>query len=407
MGAKVGRMQNARSELASKRLVRRKLWLRTHLWLGLGIGAIWVLLGITGSLNVFRWDIDEWLNPELVIVHPGETPQTLDQIFEVIRTAHPDRIGTWSLEMPRHRAGMVMARHSNIQSNGDTELLFVSVNPFTAEIVANRIYSDFGFVVTWIYDLHSTLFLGKVGWNFVGFSGVLLLVSLCSGVYLWWPRASKFRQAFTLKHVSSPARFNYDIHKLIGIYGFLALFTVAFSGSCLVFSEYVRPAVACLSPVYGGFNPQPPPPEGLKSIPSDGSASISIEAAMSIAKRVLPEAIVRFVKTPVGGEGFYAIQMRQPGEASLFFTTTSVWIEQYTGKVLAIRDPRQFMAGETFLNLMWPLHNGEALGLSGRILVFIAGFLPLLLYITGLIRWLQKRKAHKLKTARCGRQPSM
>jgi uncharacterized iron-regulated membrane protein len=85
--------------------------------------------------------------------------------------------------------------------------------------------------------------------------------------------------------------------------------------------------------------------------------------------------------------------MRQPEEASLFFTTTTVWVDQFSGEVLAVRDPNTVTAGETVLNLMWPLHNGEALGLAGRILVRIAGFVPLVLYVTGLIRWLQKRKA--------------
>jgi uncharacterized iron-regulated membrane protein len=33
------------------------------------------------------------------------------------------------------------------------------------------------------------------------------------------------------------------------------------------------------------------------------------------------------------------------------------------------------------------------LGLPGRIVVSIAGLTPLALYVTGLIRWLQKRKA--------------
>lgn len=57
------------------------------------------------------------------------------------------------------------------------------------------------------------------------------------------------------------------------------------------------------------------------------------------------------------------------------------------------RDPNRFTAGETFLNLMWPLHNGDALRLPGRILVCITGFVPLVLYVTGIIRWLQKRRA--------------
>jgi len=41
----------------------------------------------------------------------------------------------------------------------------------------------------------------------------------------------------------------------------------------------------------------------------------------------------------------------------------------------------------------------EALRLPGRILVWITGFVPLVLYATGIIRWLQKRRAAKqLKT---------
>lgn len=394
LGAKIERVQNTRS----KRLLRCKLWLKIHLWLALSIGVVWVLLGITGSINVFRWDIDEWLNPELVVAHPGEQPQTLDQIFTAIRTAHSDRTGTWSLEMPRHRAGMIMARHFRKPGNGGEELLFVSVNPYTAEIVANRKYSDFSFLVTWIYELHSTLFLGEVGWNIVGFCGLLLLISLITGVYLWWPQTGKFRQALTLKRYASRERLNYDIHKLFGIYGLLVLFTIAFSGVCLVFSEYVRPAVAWFSPVYGGFNPQPPPPEGLKSTPVTDLKPIAIEKVIRVAKQAFPEAELRFVKTPADAEGFYGVQMRQAHEASEFFTTTTVWVEQYTGKVLAIRDPKRFTAGETFLNLMWPLHNGEALGLTGRILVVITGYLPLLLYITGIVRWRQKRRVKNVCT---------
>jgi uncharacterized iron-regulated membrane protein len=77
-----------------------------------------------------------------------------------------------------------------------------------------------------------------------------------------------------------------------------------------------------------------------------------------------------------------------------------VWVDQNSGKVLAVQDPNQFTAGETFLNLMWPLHNGEAFGFAGRILWCVMGLTPLVLYVSCLIRWLQKRKARKLKTTK-------
>lgn len=388
-------MQNDKCT-AVRRLKGRQLWLNIHLYLGLLIGAVWVLLGLTGSINVFRWDIDEWLNPELIVANPQTSPQSLDQIFQAVRAAYPARSGTWSLEMPRHTAGMIMARHFQ-QAGSDHELLFVSVNPYTSEIVASRFYSDFGFLVTWLYALHSTLFLGGSGPQIVGVFALLLIVSLVSGAYLWWPKPGKFKQALTIKRRAGIKRLNYDIHKLTGVFGFLLLMTVAFSGACLVYSKYLRPAVALLSPINGGFNPQPPPPKGLHSTIVYEVKPISLTQAVAIATQVFPDAAVRFLKTPADKNGFYGIQMRQSNEASQFFTTTSVWVDQFSGEILAVRDPNQFTAGETFLNLIWPLHNGEVLGLSGRILVFVTGFMPLVLYVTGVIRWLQKRRAKRAK----------
>lgn len=378
---------------------RRKLWLQVHLWLGWFAGAVFVLLGLTGSVNVFRWDIDEWLNPELIAADAGGAPKPLDQVLQTLRAAHPERSGSWSLELPRHPAGMLTARHFRQTGEGEPEILFVSVNPYTAQIVANRRYSDFGFLVTWIYRLHGTFFLGQAGWYAVGTLGLLVLVSLGSGLYLWWPKNGKWRQALTFKRNASRQRLVFDLHKLCGAYGLVVLLAIAFSGVCLVFADYVRPVVALFSPLYGGFNPQPEAPPGTASSPLDGAGPLPAEQAVRVAQQVFPEAQLRFVKTPAGPQGYYAVQLRQPGEASLFFTATSVWIDQYSGQVLAVRDPRRFTAGETFLNLMWPLHNGEALGTPGRIAVCAAGFFPLLLYVTGLMRWLQKRRAQGRKRA--------
>lgn len=72
------------SERHGNRIARfrlRPMWLKVHLWLGLWAGAVWVLMGLTGAVNVFRWDIDEWLNPELIVTEPGETRKSLDEIL--------------------------------------------------------------------------------------------------------------------------------------------------------------------------------------------------------------------------------------------------------------------------------------------------------------------------------------
>jgi len=47
---------------------RRKLWLKVHLYLGLVVGAVFVLIGLTGSLLAFESALDERLNSTLMTV---------------------------------------------------------------------------------------------------------------------------------------------------------------------------------------------------------------------------------------------------------------------------------------------------------------------------------------------------
>ncbi|HAP42064.1 MAG TPA: PepSY domain-containing protein, partial [Nitrospira sp.] len=48
--------------------VWRTWWVQAHLYLGLIVGALLVVFGLTGSILVFFQEIDEWLNPALLTV---------------------------------------------------------------------------------------------------------------------------------------------------------------------------------------------------------------------------------------------------------------------------------------------------------------------------------------------------
>lgn len=134
-------------------------------------------------------------------------------------------------------------------------------------------------------------------------------------------------------------------------------------------------------------------PKELKSKRNESAEPITPDQAVAIADKVFPHAQLRWIANPEGEDGIYAIEKRQTGEANYRRPRSKVWIDQYSGEVLQIENPNKFTAGETFLNLMWPLHSGEALGLPMRILWCIFGFAPLVLYVTGILRWLQKRRA--------------
>lgn len=143
------------------------------------------------------------------------------------------------------------------------------------------------------------------------------------------------------------------------------------------------------------FAPVTEDPEGLESTLFAGVRPISVAQAVAVAQQVLPDAPLTAVVTPDGPTGVYNIKLRRPGEVYNRNEASTVWIDQYSGKVLAYRDRSQSTAADTFLALLPSLHNGEALGLPGRITVCITGFMPLVLYVTGVMRWLQKRRPAK------------
>jgi uncharacterized iron-regulated membrane protein len=181
----------------------RKLLLNVHLCLTLAVGFLFVVLGVTGSCNTFYLDLDEFLNPEMVVTHPQETYRSLDDIFQSVQATHPKRTGAWNLALPRHQAGMLTAWYPKPEekANEFSAPLMVSVNPYTAEVIKSRFWGETLF--TFIYEIHADLWLGEWGFKTVGILGLALLTLLLTGLYLWWPKGGKWRQAFTLKRTES------------------------------------------------------------------------------------------------------------------------------------------------------------------------------------------------------------
>src|SRR5574343_557985 len=201
----------------------RQWWLAVHLYLGLGLGLLVAMLGVTGSLLVFYLELDELLNPELVIEDSSATRLSYQQLFDAIRQAEPQRLRGWRLEIPQNSRRLLTARYYKPQETEQMGFapLLVSVNPYTGAVVKKRFWGDF--VMTWIYDLHYTLLLAHTGKVILSVVGGLLLLSLLSGVCLWWPRSANWRGAFTIKPKASRQRLVSDLHKGAGIYGLVVM----------------------------------------------------------------------------------------------------------------------------------------------------------------------------------------
>jgi uncharacterized iron-regulated membrane protein len=377
---------------SAKRRPWYKVWRDIHLYLGLTIGAVFVLAGLTGSLLVFYVELDEVLNPELhVTEQQTQQPlQSYEAIYQALKQAHSERSGAWRLEIPRNSQAMLMARYYKAKEKEHVHFapLMAWVNPYTGEVVSSRFWGDY--VMTWIYDLHYELLLDKTGKIIMGIIGIFLLVSVVIGVYLWWPKSGKFKSALTFKAKASKERFHYDLHNVSGIYSLVFLGLLLISGAILELPDYFNPLLNKLSPLHKGDDFQ-------STVPHTGQTRITVDEAVKLAAQNYPNAKLRWIETPSNAEDSYNFRFYQKGEPSQRFPKSIVWVDQYNGKVLAKRDPAEQSSGDVFLSWMHPLHSGEIAGMTGRVIVVISGFIPAILFYTGFVRWRQKCKAKQRK----------
>ncbi|MDD2661192.1 MAG: PepSY-associated TM helix domain-containing protein, partial [Methylococcales bacterium] len=118
-----------------------------------------------------------------------------------------------------------------------------------------------------------------------------------------------------------------------------------------------------------------------------------LDQVAAIANTHFPDGEYKMIVLPQDQHGFYRVVKRAPQEINRTRSRRMLWIDQYSGKIMQERDPIADAAGDVFLQWLYPLHNGEAFGFTGRILILVLGLVPTILYVTGFIRWRQKRKA--------------
>jgi len=365
----------------------RKRWVAAHWAIGLFAGLLFVVTGLTGSVLVFYQAIDEWLNAERLTTTGSGIYRSFEEMAAAARAVQPDVPGPYGLFLPQDRWGVVTAWFKALDENRrDVHDLEVTVDPYSAEVLSrDRIWGET--VVSFVYELHKGLWLGRVGEVIVGVLACLLVLSIGTGLYLWWPKRGTVRQAFAVQLSRNSFRRQYDLHKLSGVIGAPVLIVLACTGLYLQFPDFVIPAITW-------FLPAPSEVEVYSTVSPDGRP-LSIDRAVTIARDYFPDSELKWIGLPQQAEDVFQIGLRQPGEVRRTSGESIVSVDQFSGAIVSVRDSRTFTSGETVLAWLFPLHNGEAFGFPGRILVFIAGLVLCTLSITGCRMWWIKKRARR------------
>jgi uncharacterized iron-regulated membrane protein len=353
----------------------RQVFLKLHLWMGLGAGLLVFVLALTGTLLVFDNEIDRLLNPRLLTVAPQANNLPLADLAKRTEQAYPGH-RTIAISMnPRPAAAWQVIL-------GGRSLIFAYINPHTGEVLGSRQRDKY--FMYYVHQLHTHLLLGRKGDPFVAYGTLCLMFLLLSGLYLWWQR-----KLLTMQTAGSFRRINFDLHNISGFYSLLFLLVVVFTGLMMSFPT-LYPVVHKIA----GASEDEPDEVDLPPVPAPqkGAKPITPDQALAIGKNLLPGAAPMFVNFPAGPRGSYQISFKYP-EDQTPGGRSHVVLDRFYGMPTELVNSRTASKATRIDNLVRPLHTGDIFGWPSRIVFALASFSVVVQAITGvLIWWLRFRK---------------
>lgn len=357
----------------------KRLAVKLHLWLGLTVGLLWALQGLSGASLVFHRELDRWAHPERV----GSTGPmaSMDQLV----AAATDSAGAApkQISVVDARPDLVMANVDGL--DGEVQQLFLDAA--TARVVGERSYEPTvpgnGATSRFLYNFHERLTAGKTGEIIIGTSGIVLMSSLLLGLWIAWPRV--WRGVARVGAWRTRPQKLYGWHRLVGLSAGFALLLIVPGGIYMIFSEPIRNAVAAVVPHQLPYKPAP--------LPDSAEADwIAPDAAYAAAQARFPQASFVRLGLPSAKAPVYAVRLRQPGEVRAWSGATSVTVDGRTGTVLDVYDPLSAPLSNRIADAAFSVHNGEIAGVVGRVLVMLAGLSLPTFYVTGVWLWFVKRR---------------
>jgi uncharacterized iron-regulated membrane protein len=356
--------------------IRRSLFV-LHMWIGLGLGLLLAVLGLSGSVLIYDDQIANLLAPPPKAVAQGPM-LPLDAIIAAARQAGGSGGGEIQLvppQQPGDAASVRIGRMSRMGAMAGTaqprrQAVDVLVDPVSGKLLGTR-NALLPPVLTFAHRLHGNFLMGRAGRRFVGWLGVGMVLLGLSGLVLWWPRRGQWKYAFLVRRTARGLRFHRELHAMLGIWAVLVFIIVSFSGVVLAWPQ-------TLGAQPRGFNPRAVPAvEPLK-----GVHPIGADRAVAIAHKALPGALLRSVTLPGGDDRPITVSLVSHGAIA-----ANVVIDPYRATVLSLRDP-----SESVMAWQRPVHQGT-LGPVWKFLVFLSGLLPTVFVVTGVVMWAKKRTA--------------
>ena len=346
----------------------RRVILNIHLAIGLAAGLIVVVLGATGAILAFEPELDRLSHRQISYVTPGGRALSLVEIGNAISLKYPGEsiIAYLPSRAPDLSTQVILSRG------------IVSVNPYTGQVLGLRTRGQSFLGV--VRALHVRLATGEIGRAIVKWSTFATLLSVISGLYLWWP-VKRMRIGGRLWS----ARFWYDLHSSVGFFSLLPIVVLVATGTVIGFEDQAQWFIDNVTGARAINKSESIASPAMKSERSQ----ISPDQAVALASAQLQGAFTSRVQMPQFG-GSYVIELddrhnRFTGEQNF------ISLDPSNGRIISARLSSSLSFGQRFIALNDAIHTGNILGLSTKILALVTSLLVPLQAVSGLLIWLRRK----------------
>jgi uncharacterized iron-regulated membrane protein len=364
-----------------------KRWFWWHRWTSLICTLFLLLLCLTGLPLIFADEIDGWLNPTHYAEMPANTPAAnLDGMINQAKKRYPKQLLTsFFIDDDEPQVVISMAptmapadklAHS-LQFDSRTGKLLRDDPPFDQQPQT---------FIGLMLSLHIDLFMDLPGELFLGFMGLLFVISIISGVVLYGPFMKKLD--FGTVRTERSKRLKWlDLHNLLGIATAVWLFVVGLTGvmnelSTPLFGIWQITDVKAMLDKYKGHK-----------VPEQQYLS-SAQDAYETTKKAVPGMTVVSVVYPgnaFGSPYHYLLWAKgnEPFTSRLF---SPVLVDARNGKLEAVVKMPIYLRA---LEVSRPLHFGDYGGTPLKIIWAVFDIIAIVVLISGVYLWVVRRKFYE------------
>lgn len=396
----------------------RKAFVWLHRWIGLSMAGFLTIVGLTGSILPFWGEINHWLTPEL---YPGPQQGAGMDIAALARRAEsivPEaHAASVSLAYPGSAAILMQPREGVPRLDFE----FLHLDPVDGHERGRvtwhylpRRQSD---IMPFIYGIHMYLAAPGVGDWILGIVALMWTADCFVAFYLTLPPfaehsrksfSARWKPSWTVKLKSSFYRVNFDLHRAGGLWlwAFLLIFAwssvyftlpTIYTGITSFLFDYVD---ANATPTASAVNAAPP--MSWEHAQTTGERLISAEGQKKSFVIDRPIALSYLAE-----EGLYEYRVHSSRDVGDNGGATAVLFDARSGEIRAFRSPSGERTGNTITTWLVALHTANVFGLPYRIFVSAFGLLAVLLSITGVYIWWNKRHARQMRVVRAERSGAL